>query len=272
MKIYYISDLHLDYRNIEEVSKFLSLFNKNDIYIIAGDLYNNFVNSLVIINYLENNKIHGYFVLGNHEYIFLAEPPNVNINLKKTEILTDKMFKIYDNKYYDYLLEYVKKNTKDNKYFKFLYTGKVFTLNNKWKIIGDTGWSSFKYENGNMIDDYKKYEWNHTTNWKWMDKQNKMFMNFLNNSIKKYKNLLVVTHHPLYFPKLEDIKNSRLKNKAGDEILFWFSYEKINKSKNKILFIHGHTHTEPFFKDNFSNASGRNNDAKEIKLEELNLD
>jgi predicted phosphodiesterase len=60
MKIHYISDLHFDYKEFCEKEKFLKMLNCNDLYIIAGDCYNDYRKTLKLIIELENKKIKGY--------------------------------------------------------------------------------------------------------------------------------------------------------------------------------------------------------------------
>jgi hypothetical protein len=83
---------------------------------------------------------------------------------------------------------------------------------------------------------------------------------------------LIVTHHPMYFPDIKSIANSRLKDKQKHELLFWFSKGEIKNYKQKnIHFIHGHTHTEPFLKKHYSNAIGRHGHEIKLEFKTLNL-
>jgi predicted phosphodiesterase len=60
MKINYISDLHFDYKELSEINKFFKLFKKGQLYVIAGDLFNDFNKSLVLIQKLDKMGIKGY--------------------------------------------------------------------------------------------------------------------------------------------------------------------------------------------------------------------
>jgi predicted phosphodiesterase len=60
LHVKYISDLHLDYKTENDKKKFLKLFNQKDTYIIAGDFYNDYRKTLIMIEQLEKMKIHGY--------------------------------------------------------------------------------------------------------------------------------------------------------------------------------------------------------------------
>jgi predicted phosphodiesterase len=267
-KIHYISDLHLDYVGENELTKFYRLLNTKDLYIISGDFYNDYRKSLKVVQYLEKHKIHGYWVLGNHEYIHLNEPGNVDPNHR---ILDDHLHKVESEAKYDKFLKLIIDKTKNYKNFIFLHTGTIKNINKEWKIIGDTGWMNLKNTNKKVID-YKIHEWNHLNNWNWIFKQNENWIKYANACIKKYDKLIIVTHHPMYFPALTDIKNSRLKEKGDEEILFWYSNTKIKVEKNKkIIFIHGHTHTEPFAKNHYTNAIGRKSERKILALKTLNI-
>lgn len=82
-KIAFISDLHFD--NIsentdngisfleaeEKKAEFIACLKRyfNDyIVCIVGDCYSNYKEMLNFIEELEQNKIYGFFVLGNHDY------------------------------------------------------------------------------------------------------------------------------------------------------------------------------------------------------------
>jgi predicted phosphodiesterase len=60
MKIYYISDLHLDYKTLEEKNEFLSLLNKEDLFIINGDFYNDYRKTIDIVNEIDKMGVKGY--------------------------------------------------------------------------------------------------------------------------------------------------------------------------------------------------------------------
>jgi hypothetical protein len=144
-------------------------------------------------------------------------------------------------------------------------------LNEEYKIIGDTGWMDLKNLDNQPID-YKQHEWNHINNWDWVFEQNKKWVSYVQECINKYDKLIVVTHHPMYFPTWEQIKSSRLKNKGNDEILFWYFNAKLEIPKDKkVLFIHGHTHTEAFVENHYTNAIGRGSERKELAVKTLEI-
>lgn len=270
MTIKYISDLHLDCKDGSDLKKFLGLFNHKDIFIIPGDLYNNYEKTMVIMQLLENRKIKGYWVLGNHEFVHLTEPSNVDPKIRENKIMDDSMFSMKSDKYYDLYIKYIINKTKDFKYFKFLYTGKLDTLPGGWIVVGDTGWSSFMYENKKKIDSFKKYSWSHLGNWDWVMKQNTKFIKFVNNTIKNNNKVIVVSHHALYYPNKELIKETRFKNKEDDSLLFWYSYNHIQIPKNhKVIYIHGHTHIKTLNKNHYTNGVGKKECINNIEMKSI---
>lgn len=135
MPIVFISDLHFDYTfgeyNLENALKnqqeFIKLLKSNystSLICLAGDFYDDYKMTLNFINELENNKILGFFVLGNHDFLTPCPPENI--------------ISAFNN------------NDKHNKYFKFLTTGKKYYFNDIC-VIGDTGWS-YKIEDKSVID------------------------------------------------------------------------------------------------------------------------
>ena len=133
-KIAFISDLHFD--NIsentdngisfleaeEKKAEFIACLKRyfNDyIVCIVGDCYSNYKEMLNFIEELEQNKIYGFFVLGNHDYWS---------NGQKT---------------YMEIIQFFKEKTNHFSYFRFLCTGKSYKVG-ELCFIGDTGWTSFK--------------------------------------------------------------------------------------------------------------------------------
>jgi hypothetical protein len=63
--------------------------------------------------------------MGNHEYIYLNEPGNID---PKKRVKNDELYKIQSNKIYDNFLANIKNKTKKYKYFKLLSTGMIVKL------------------------------------------------------------------------------------------------------------------------------------------------
>ena len=150
-KIAFISDLHFD--NIsentdngisfleaeEKKAEFIACLKRyfNDyIVCIVGDCYSNYKEMLNFIEELEQNKIYGFFVLGNHDYWSNGQKTHMEI------------------------IQFFKEKTNHFSYFRFLCTGKSYKVG-ELCFIGDTGWTSFKRDrkevNKNLIGCRKMY-------------------------------------------------------------------------------------------------------------------
>jgi len=268
MVIKYISDLHFDYYDNPEQkeNEVIKQMNKKDLYLIAGDFYNNFEKTLAFVKKVDKAGIHGYWILGNHEFSYLFEPLNVNPKIKDLKIWKDSDFKILPESAYDGLINVIKELSKENKNFKFLTLGDEIKLGNGYTLIGDTAW-------GEISDPNNQWEWNHVTNWKWVKERSEKWIEFMNKKIKENNKLIIMTHHPLYGVPKQLPKNSRFLQKKSGEICFWFPNAKlkIGDSKKDVIFIHGHTHDNSYKSNHLTNAIGRGHNVKPIRFEIIDL-
>jgi calcineurin-like phosphoesterase family protein len=93
----------------------------------------------------------------------------------------------------------------------------------------------------------------------------------MNKQIKNNDNLIILTHHPFYTPNTFKEGSRFLKKKDG-EIQFWFSNKNAKIPGNKkIIFIHGHTHDDSYDEKHLTNAIGRKENSKELKLSFIDL-
>lgn len=185
--ILFCSDLHFDYaldknkqsaisKNENNFIKSILKVKDESILLIAGDIYNDYRETIKFVKKLEYKKILGFFVLGNHDYW-----NGLHFSIKE-------------------ILEKFEQNTTDHKYFKFLTTGKIYEIDG-YKFIGDTGWSSFKrgdynvdINNFNSLPEFKEIK-NFDLNEiillhdYWIDFANKVF--------SENENVIVLTHFPM---------------------------------------------------------------------------
>lgn len=241
--IVFISDLHFDFVNekfcveeSEEIKKtFISYIKTNyhrSIVCILGDCFNDWYKMLLFIKELEREQIKGFIVLGNHDYW--------NDGTKS----------------YGELLCIFDEETKDNKYFRLLITGRKYHIG-ELCFIGDTGWTSF-VQSGKQaeLSEFKRL----LPDANYIKDFSPEQILFMHNSWIKYANcileqekyVIVLTHYPMVcFAK-----------KPFDS--WWSSETKLKESKN-CWKIFGHTHKSRQRKrNNISAQRGYKN--KDIKM------
>lgn len=255
-KIFFISDLHFDHpdrikkgypmeRQIDHFIFEYKIWHKNEpnnFLIIIGDSFSNFMNTMLFIKQLEQEKIKGFYVLGNHDYW-----NDGKLSVKEIENLFISTFK-------------------KNKYFKLLYSGVTYQIGNL-TIIGDCGWTSFQRTNDVTVLDYlSRYrlpELKHTKNFsvELVKSMHNDWIRFANGVIQRNKKVLVVTHFPMF------------DNTESERDLWWSSWCKIKN--NNFFCLYGHNHKNTIFKKyNWSNQRGYRVDAKMdlLYLSKINYD
>lgn len=224
-KIAFISDLHFD--NIsentdngisfleaeEKKAEFIACLKRyfNDyIVCIVGDCYSNYKEMLNFIEELEQNKIYGFFVLGNHDYWS---------NGQKT---------------YMEIIQFFKEKTNHFSYFRFLCTGKSYKVG-ELCFIGDTGWTSFKRDRKEV----NKQEFNRLPENVFVKdffcekiiEMHNAWIEYANQMICKEKKLIILTHFPMV-----DFTET-----AYD---CWWSSKTRFKIKKNYWNLFGHTHNK----------------------------
>lgn len=217
--IVFISDLHFDYVNGKscpeqsEVLKktFISHIQKNyrhSIVCILGDCFNDWNKTLLFIKELEQEHITGFFVLGNHDY------------------WNDK------TKGYRELLRIFDIETRDNKYFRLLITGRKYYIG-ELCFIGDTGWTSF-VQNGKRASFSQFMKLPDATCVKNFSPakiitMHNRWIEYANSILNKEKKVIILTHYPMVcFAK-----------KPFDS--WWSSETELKECKN-CWKLFGHTH------------------------------
>lgn len=233
--IAFISDLHFDFtggRYCEEQSEqhkndFISFVKghyANSVLCIVGDCYNNYKKTMNFIEELEQERITGFYVLGNHDYW--------NEGLKS----------------YDEIIRMFEDQTKNYKYFRLLTCGRKFYMGGIC-FIGDTGWTSFRRK-GKLVDIETFSSLPESCNIKnfsceeIIEKHNK-WIEYANKIIQKEKKIVILTHFPM-------VNFSR---KPKD--CWWSSETQLIESKN-YWNIFGHTHKESQRKNHVSAQIGYN--------------
>lgn len=224
-KIAFISDLHFDNisENTDNGISFLEAEEKKAEFIaclkryfydyivcIVGDCYSNYKEMLNFIEELEQNKIYGFFVLGNHDYWS---------NGQKT---------------YMEIIQFFKEKTNHFSYFRFLCTGKSYKVG-ELCFIGDTGWTSFKRDRKEV----NKQEFNRLPENVFVKdfscekiiEMHNAWIEYANQMICKEKKLIILTHFPMV-----DFTET-----AYD---CWWSSKTRFKIKKNYWNLFGHTHNK----------------------------
>jgi len=208
MKVQYISDIHLEF--YEDILN-IPIIPSAPILCLLGDIGNpNSLNYDIILNWCSKNYKKVFIITGNHEYY------SINFTIEEIDkIIIDKIKK-YDN------ISFL--NNTIEKYENFTFVGTTL-----WSYIPET----IKNYELNIYNDFKKIK-NMSRK-----KYNELFeknLEFLSNSIKKYNNIICLTHHlPSY-----DLIHEKYKNYPN----FMFSTDLNYLMKDNIkAWLCGHSHT-----------------------------
>lgn len=214
MKIQYLSDLHLEFIKPSKLNKIINKIKNQDVdvLVLAGDIgkpkktyYKTFM------DYISNNFTKTFVITGNHEYY------NSKYTIDQINKITEEFFIQYDNitflnNTYEYYLDYC--------------------------FVGTTLWSKVTNPTVFINDiecipsfDCDKY-----------NKLNKTCVSFINETIKKQQNCVVITHHV-------PLKNLIHKKYMTFKMLpynQWFCSDLqdiVSNNKDKIkCWFYGHTH------------------------------
>lgn len=210
MNIQIVSDIHLDYDDINELDFKDIIKPSAEILIIAGDLGNPFNN-----NYYDFLKFYSvlfvkiFIISGNHEYYYN--------NIFETDIKIQKICSKFNNIYF-----------LNNKSYE--YNGILFIGSTLWSNIPNT----LEKYHLSTINDYRNIkDFTH-------HKSNQLFkenVDFIQNELKKNKKSLIITHHAPSFKCIpEEFKTDIL------NICFYSNLEYLFDNTNIIGWIYGHTH------------------------------
>ena len=217
MKIRYFSDLHLEFIKPNEIDKFIKKIPTgfDEICICAGDIGNPYDNNYnTFMNYVNEHFKKTFVIAGNHEYYNKKD-------IKETN---------------QYLVEYFDKFNN----ISFLHNSIEYYCD--YCFIGSTLWSKITNPCYEINDVYKIPNFNYHD----YNKLNAICIDFLENSLEKNVNCIVITHH-VPSNTLIDIK---YKTSSMEPFNQWFYSDLdilIEKHKTKIkCWIYGHTHTTSY--------------------------
>lgn len=210
MNIQIVSDIHLDYNDINE-SDFKDIIKPSaEILIIAGDLGNPFNNNYYdFLLFYSTLFLKIFIISGNHEYYYN--------DIFQTDIKIEEICSKFNNIYF-----------LNNKYYEY----------NGILLIGSTLWSNIpnnleKYHLS-TINDYRNIK--NFTHYK----SNQLFrenVDFIKNQLKKNKKSLIITHHSPSFKCMSDEFKTDILN-----CCFYSNLEYLFDNTNIIGWIYGHTH------------------------------
>ncbi len=241
MSLQYISDIHLEHYNINQIDKLIP--NKlSEILILAGDIgYPEQTQYKMYIDKVSKIWSKVFIISGNHEYYQTSKKIK---NKEEIDLIIESIVEDYSNVYY-----------LNNSKIEFEYDGKNFV------ILGTTLFSLIEKDNYSLqisINDFKYiYTKRTVTKYNTYDyhKLNLLTyrnyydesISFLEKEINYYKNtdinIIIVTHYAPSFECIDNVyKNSKL-NKAYYSDLEYLI-------KDLYCWIHGHTHSQKVVKIN----------------------
>lgn len=213
MKVYYISDLHLEFLNSSKIEKIIHKMGKHsdDILILAGDIGNPFSSTYkTFLQTISTMFEKVFIILGNHEYygnyIFATE-------------------------------QYFKKVCKECNVVGLINESVLY---NGYKIIGSTLWSNVTGRSS--INDTEKII-GMTKNI--YNKMHQECVNYIMSELDPtYKMILILHHLPSY-----SLIDPKYKKGVYVELNEWFATNIIEKIPIEIhqhlcAIVYGHTHTE----------------------------
>ena len=185
--IIFISDLHFDYTKHRFKAKaapqmkddfiaFVKEKYSESILCLAGDYFDNYENTLSFMKEMEEKRIAGFFVLGNHDYWNdCTKSHNDIISLFSSEMCA-------------------------NRYFRFLSTGSKYYYRDIC-VIGDTGWTSFRRD-GHEVELSQFMGLPETRRVKDFSPHriialHDKWASFANDVLSVEKKVLIVTHFPM---------------------------------------------------------------------------
>ena len=233
--IVFISDLHFDFIDgkynddkapdrEKSFIKMVSSNHKGDIICLAGDFYNDFRKVLEFVKKLEEKEINGFFVLGNHDF------------WNNGTFGHEELIRMFDEE------------TNGHIHFRFLKTGKKYYIGDLC-FIGDTGWTSFKGENGYADIDNAFFNLPDVKavmgfNPKEIQRFHRDWIKFANGVLRSEKRVIVMTHFPMI-------------NFAQEERDLWWSSETELVDSDNSWRIFGHTHHRMGFGKSDNNISSQ---------------
>jgi len=216
MRIRYLSDIHLEFIKPNKISNLLHKIgnNKEDVYVLAGDIGNPFQSIYTqLIDHLNSNFKHAFVIPGNHEYY------QKTTKMDQVDSYLHELFQKYPN------ITYLNNSTK-------MYEGYTF--------IGTTLWSKITDPTHEINDVYSIPDFDYIR----YNRLNRMCVDFLEDAVANSNTKCIVISHHIPSYRLIDDKYLNSKMRPYNQ---WFYSDMdafISSNQDKIAcWIYGHTHT-----------------------------
>lgn len=216
MKIYYFSDLHLEFMNSNELNEFINKMTdiqveNNSVCILAGDIgHPQEPHYDLFFSFVQKHFPKTFVITGNHEYYTNKS------TIEETNLFLEKYFKQFQN--------ITLLNNSFEIYNNYCFIGSVL-----WTHIYDT---SRTINDINYIPDFNIEKYNVL---------NRVCIDFLQKAIQSNENCIVITHH---MPS-ETLIHSKYKTDVLRPYNQWFycNVENLFICEKVKAWIYGHTHT-----------------------------
>jgi predicted phosphohydrolase len=215
MKLRYLSDLHLEFIKPNKLEKFIRKIPSgiDEICILAGDIGNPYrQNYDIFMKFISKNFKKSFVISGNHEYY------NKTKTIEETNIFLKEYFNNFDN---------ISFLNNDYEYY------------NNYCFIGTTLWSKIINPKNTISDMYHIPKFDYIQ----YNRLNMLSIDFLEDTIQKNKNNIVITHH-VPSTSLIDIKYKTPEIIPYNQWFYCNLDKLIETNKDSIkCWIYGHTHT-----------------------------
>lgn len=215
MKIRYFSDVHLEFIKPNKIEEFIKQIpsGMDEICILAGDIGNPYQNNYkTFMEFINENFKKTFVISGNHEYY------NTTKTIEETNDFLENFFQQFDN-------------------IRFLNNG--YEIYNDYCFVGTTLWSKIVNPNYEINDVYSIPQFNYIQ----YNKLNGLSVEFLEDTLQKNENCIVITHH-LPSSSLIDKKYKSREMRPYNQWFYCDMDDFIQRNKDKIkCWIYGHTHT-----------------------------
>lgn len=235
MKISVLSDIHTDLNDKEndkiiDSLRLISEETDTGVFLIAGDVSNNYESTVNFMNELTKNSHSSfYFVPGNHD-------------MWNIENKIDDSWKIYNEyKKYDWCI-----------------SGKKINLNSDWCLVGDIGWYDYSFSEKNFF--YSEFNSGKNFDRQWKDKLyvnwNKTDSEMTDYFFKSFEELVKGENKNIIF--MTHMLTNNFFTVHDNEMWKFFNaflgsekYSKLINKYNNIKFsVMGHVHYRKIFSQN----------------------
>ena len=215
LKLRYLSDIHLEFIKPHKIQKFIKQIppGLDEICILAGDIGKpSQPNYDIFMNFINENFKKAFVIPGNHEYY------NKLKTINETNNFLEEYFQKFNN---------------------ISFLNNTYEYYENYCFIGTTLWSKITEPSYEINDVYciPNFDYNQ------YNSLNHICVNFLNDTLEKNENCIVITHH-MPSSSLIDEKYKIEKMLPYNQWFYCDMDDLITSKGNKIIcWFYGHTHT-----------------------------